>query len=252
MASLSFPKSRLHTWHFLNFAREFSPVFLSMEVDMSRVVEVRNRLKAEGRNISYVTFLMQCAGRALEKYPEANSAVKRGANPQMIRYEGIHAKFTLDKRINGTRIVCPGKVENVNQAGLDEIQERVSYFRDNTFEDIEEFKGLRLLHKLPARIGGFIFKRVLGNLNKRLDLQGSFAVTSLGHKAVTAFYPQISATICFGMGTVAKKPVAIDNQLEIRPMLHLSMAFDHAAIDGALAADYLDEVARQLTNYEPA
>ena len=49
-----------------------------------------------------------------------------------------------------------------------------------------------------------------------------------------------------GVGRIVDKPAAVDGRVEIRPMLWLSLTFDHRIVDGAPAARFLTDLERRL------
>jgi pyruvate/2-oxoglutarate dehydrogenase complex dihydrolipoamide acyltransferase (E2) component len=49
-----------------------------------------------------------------------------------------------------------------------------------------------------------------------------------------------------GLGTITKRPVVIDDAIAIRPIVYLSLSYDHRIIDGADAARFLTVVKREL------
>ena len=248
-----FPDERIHTYYFLQFARRFSPVYLSTEVDMSAVVAQKKALlRDRGTRISYISFIVEQAARTLAAFPQANVSVKHGLFPKIAQYKNVHAKFTIDKRINGTRAVVPGVVEDADKLSLADIQRRIEYYRDRSFEEIPELHGIRKLQALPRMIGQRLFNALLANLPRRGRVQGTFSITSLGHAPIHAFFPVISSTVCFGVGMVSPRPAAVSGKVVVRPMMTLSMGFDHAAIDGGTAADVLADVKTRLENYVAA
>lgn len=236
------PAPRKGTWHFLRFARRFSPVYLSVDVDMSAVVEERARLLAEGRKISYIAFVIARAAEALRKHPEANSSVRHSVFPRLARYADIDAKFTLDKVVDGERVVVPGLIRHADRLGLPEIQDRIDYYRDMPVDDNPELKGARVLRRLPFLLGRWVYGFLLSDLGRRKAIQGTFTVTSLGHRPIGAFFPISTATVALGVGAILDKPVVREGRVAPGKVMTLGMAFDHAAIDGAAAADFLSEV----------
>lgn len=236
------PKARRHTYHFLDYAKEFKAVYLDTEIDMSVIKQRRAERTITGERISYIVYLIEAISRILQRYPEANASVKDGLIPKVAVYSNVSAKFTLDKSIGGSRVVLSGLIADSDQKSVEEMQQVIDYYRDKEVNDIAEFNGVRKLQSLPMWLGKIAYRLAMGNLASRDKLQGTFTITSLGHRPIQAFYPIISNTLCFGVGTIEDKPVAIASQIVIRPMMKLSLAFDHRAIDGALAADILADV----------
>lgn len=95
-----------------------------------------------------------------------------------------------------------------------------------------------------------ITARVKGNSMKVEDFDGgTFSVTNLGSFGVDAFNPLLNRPQIgiLGVGRVVSKPAVHDGQVAIRSMQWLSLTFDHRAIDGAPAADFLRAVGRHLS-----
>lgn len=241
--SLMLPAERRPTYYYLQHAKQFSPVYLSTDVDMTKV-RAHKRLQFEetGKRFSYISYVIRSASLALCQHPSANASVSHGRFPRYLRNSEIHAKFTVDKRASGARFVVPGVVLDSDRADLSEIQARVDYIRDGAFESLDEFKSARFLRKVPLGIGQWLYNLALSNLKRRGRLQGTFAVTSLGHRPVRDFFPVISSSLCFGMGAIEPRPVVVDGEIVVRDTMTLSFVFDHAVIDGGLAADLLSDV----------
>jgi pyruvate/2-oxoglutarate dehydrogenase complex dihydrolipoamide acyltransferase (E2) component len=237
------PKQRRGTYNFLRFAKKFDTIHLSIEVDATLLKEHRiQRYNETGNKISYTTYMIHIVSQVLKKYPEVNVSVKHSLFPKLIRHSVISAKFTLDKQLAEERIVLSGVVHESDKKSLEEIQEVISKYKNSDYHRDALYKNSRLLSSVPIILGTFLYKKVMNNLHKREQIQGTFMVSSLGHNGVHSFFPMSSSTICFGLGGISDKPVVMNNEIVIRPIFNLNMSFDHAAIDGAVAADFLKEV----------
>ena len=83
------------------------------------------------------------------------------------------------------------------------------------------------------------------------DMQGgTFTITNVGPLGGTALIPTINypEVAILGMGRVQEKPVVRDGEIVIRKILPLTLAFDHRIADGADAARFVSELARQLAD----
>ncbi|MCM3884051.1 2-oxo acid dehydrogenase subunit E2 [Frankia sp. R82] len=72
-------------------------------------------------------------------------------------------------------------------------------------------------------------------LPKRGFVMGTFAVTSLGHRAADGFHSVGGTTITLGIGRVLDRPVVRAGVVGAAPLMRLNLAFDHRVIDGAEA-----------------
>ena len=66
----------------------------------------------------------------------------------------------------------------------------------------------------------------------------------MGSLEIEQFLPIINVPECaiLGVGAIVKKPVVVDDQIKIRPMMALTLAFDHRLVDGAPAAKFLQRL----------
>jgi pyruvate dehydrogenase E2 component (dihydrolipoamide acetyltransferase) len=79
---------------------------------------------------------------------------------------------------------------------------------------------------------------------------GTFTITNLGMLGVEGFTPVINLPECciLGVGRIVRKPVVCDGEdtVAVRPMVTISLVFDHQVIDGAPAARFLDRIAQVI------
>jgi pyruvate/2-oxoglutarate dehydrogenase complex dihydrolipoamide acyltransferase (E2) component len=242
-------KERRHTLHFLREIRSISPVFIDTEVDMTRVLAHRASARGQDRHYSLVTYVLSTTARVLARHPHANAAINGRFMPRVAWYDSVNGKLTLDKTLNGNRVVLSTVLPGLHEAGLDEIQRQVDHFRDGDPAVMPEFAGVRALHRLPWPVGSVLFRRVVRPLRNRAARMGTFAVTSLGHRAVDGFASVGGTTITVGAGRIVDRPVARDGAVVVAPVQRLTLTFDHRVIDGAEAADVLTEIKDALESY---
>ena len=79
---------------------------------------------------------------------------------------------------------------------------------------------------------------------------GTFTVTNLGAFGVDWFTPIINPpeAAILGLGRIKPKPVAVDGWIGVRPMVTLSLSFDHRLLDGAPAACFLQRICELIEN----
>jgi pyruvate/2-oxoglutarate dehydrogenase complex dihydrolipoamide acyltransferase (E2) component len=244
-----FPRDRRHTYFFLERARENAPILLDTDIDMSSISRQRKLQKEQGVQVSYISYLIKVISGVVAKYPQANSSVKAALIPCLVSYERVVAKFTLDKTGFGERLTLAALVKDSDKKSIEAIQQDIDYYKTADYENSEAFAPVRKLNALPLILGRWLYGLVLDNLSKRQEIQGSFTVTSLGHSRVNGFFPISSTTLAFGVGEIKDSVVVVDGEMVIRPMMRLSMVFDHRAIDGAMAADILNDIGEGLERY---
>jgi pyruvate/2-oxoglutarate dehydrogenase complex dihydrolipoamide acyltransferase (E2) component len=257
---------RRHTYYFLREIRQFSPVFLDTDIDMTAVQRHRREARERSLRYSTVSYVLHTASRVLAAHPDANAAISGRIRPRLAYHDRVHAKLALDRDLGGRRVVLAAVLPDLHLADLDGVQRQVSHYRDGDADldgvqrqvshyrdgdaaDMPEFAGVRALHRLPAPLGAFAFRRTVRPLRNRAERVGTFAVTSLGHRPVQSFHSVGGTTITLGLGQVSDRPVVRDGVLAVAPLMRLSLSFDHRVIDGAEAADVLTEIKDALEAY---
>jgi pyruvate/2-oxoglutarate dehydrogenase complex dihydrolipoamide acyltransferase (E2) component len=246
MKTAAIVRQRRHTLYFLKEIRVFSPVFIDTEIDMSSVQRHRRAEREAGQHFSLVAYVVYAAARALAAHPEANVALRGRLMPRVLRSQVVNAKLAMDKTIGGQRAVLATVIPNADTAGLATIQQQIDHFREGDPDRMPEWSAARLLHRMPWPLG-----RVVFGLAVRLRplLLGTLAITSLGHRPVDGFQSVGGTTVTLGVGRVLERPVARDGQVVVAPVMRLSLAFDHRAIDGAEAADLLADIKAGLEDF---
>jgi pyruvate/2-oxoglutarate dehydrogenase complex dihydrolipoamide acyltransferase (E2) component len=240
---------RRHTLYFLGQLRALSPVFLDTEIDMTAVLGHRAAERDAGRRLSVVSYVIHAVGRTMARHPEANAAVRGRFRPHLAKYADVNTKVTLDKDMNGHRVVLSAVLPGTQGATLDDIQTWLEHQRASDPMSAPEFAGVRLLQRMPVWLGRPAFRLRLRSLAQRSTLFGTVAVTSLGHRPVDGFHSLGGTTVTFGVGRTADRPVVRAEQVTAAPVMRLSLAFDHRVIDGAEAADVLADVKAALEDF---
>lgn len=194
-------------------------VTLTTEADMSQAIEVRTTLlpaieKMTGQRLSYTAIILKAVASALARHPKVNVSLK----DDVIEYhESIHIGLAVAVTDG---LVVP-VIKEVDRKGLAELT-----------VDSKRLAGL-------AREGRLLPDDMRG---------GTFTISNLGMYAIDAFTPIINQpeSAILGVGRIHEKPVGVDGQIVLRPMMSLSLSFDHRVMDGAPAAAFLQEVKEML------
>jgi 2-oxoisovalerate dehydrogenase E2 component (dihydrolipoyl transacylase) len=195
------------------------------EVDVTRLVEYReaNREDFQGRHgfpLSYVPFFIQIVCDALLDNPYLNSTWTD---------EGIVLKHYVNM---GIAVALPDTlivpvIKDADKKGLDDIARAL-----NDLATRARAKALR-----PEDVQGGTF--TLNNTG------------ALGSVAGQSIINQPQAAI-LSTEAIKKRPVVVDDLVVIRPMMNLTMSFDHRIIDGLAASRFLNEVQRGIEEWSPA
>jgi len=194
-------------------------VTLTTEVDMSEAINLRKQLlgmieQQTGFRISYTEIIMKAVAFSLKQHPNVNVSLEGN---EIVYKEDINLGLAVAAD-NG--LVVP-VVKHVDQKGLSSL----------TAECKRLGKAARDNQVKPDEMSG-----------------GTFTVSNLGMYAIDAFTPVINQpeSAILGVGRINEKPVGVDGAIELRPVMVLSLSFDHRVIDGAPAAAFLTELKEAL------
>lgn len=192
------------------------------EVDCSKIVQGREKLKAEfehsGVHLTITPFFVQAAVRALQKFPIVNASI-----------DGDSIVYKRDINIGIAVSLEGGLIVPV-------------------LKNAAEKNLLGLAHAINDLGERARTKKLVPDDVK----DGTFTITNPGIYGALSGTPIINQpqVAIMGMGGIKKRAVVIDDAIAIRPMIILSLSFDHRLIDGALADQFMADIQKQLETWQ--
>lgn len=198
---------------------ETAQTYMSVTVDASNLLSYRRKILSKfqeiyGVRVTITDLVMKITAEALKKHPIINT---RWTNEGILFFDDIHMgmAMALDEGL-----VVP-VIRQIQKKNIGEIaQERT--------ELIKKGRENRLL---PDDITG-----------------STFTVSSMGMYGVEQFTANINVpeNAILAVGSIMDKPVALDGHIVIRPMMILTLSYDHRTIDGAEAGKFMGTLKRLL------
>jgi pyruvate dehydrogenase E2 component (dihydrolipoamide acetyltransferase) len=187
-----------------------------MKVDMTEVIRFREKLKADGIKVSFNDILVKVVSKALLDVPIMNSSLTD---------EGILMKDFVNL---GMAVAVENGllVPVINDADL------------MTIQDISQVSA-ELINKTKS-----------GKLQPDEYKGGTFTITNLGMFDIDEFTAVINPPEAgiLAVGKIDKVPVVENDTIVIRPVMMLSLTYDHRIVDGAPAAKFLQRVKQIMQN----
>jgi pyruvate/2-oxoglutarate dehydrogenase complex dihydrolipoamide acyltransferase (E2) component len=239
-------RARRHTRYFLDWSRSAAPVHLAADIDMTAVQRHRSEAAARGRRYSVVSYLLRAGAQAMAAHPEANAAAFGALRPRVARYREVNAKLALDRHLDGRRVVLTTVLPGIDRLDLDAVQDRVDHCRDADPAAVPGAAGARRLRRLPAPLGRLVFRLAVARPARRPTLLGTFAVSSLGHSRADAFHSYGGTAVTLSAARIADRPVVRNGRVTTAPIMRVGLTFDHRVLDGAAAAELLDDLVTLL------
>ncbi len=194
-----------------------APVTLLMDVDVSRLVELRETLKRECVSLKapgYNEIFAKVCALALKQFPYMNA---RMTDHTIQQIQDINIGVAVDTE----RGLLVPVIKNVNQKSIYQVTSEFQH-------DVDMIRESRVAPEILQ--------------------DGTFTITNLGSFDVRAFTPIINLpeTAILGLGKIEPRVVAVDNGVFVRKMMTISLTFDHRVVDGAPAARFLQFIKNKL------
>ncbi len=205
------------------FSKRTAPhVTTVMEANLQKVTAHRAANKEEfagrGVNLTYTAYFISAAVQALRAFPLVNSS---WSDEGVIVHNAVNFGMATSLGDEGLIVPVIKNADNLSLFGLAQaINDLASRARSRRLQP-DEVKG------------------------------GTFTITNHGISGSLFATPVINQPQCaiLGVGAVQKRVVVIDDAIAIRPMVYLSLTFDHRILDGALADGFLHRVVDVLENW---
>jgi 2-oxoglutarate dehydrogenase E2 component (dihydrolipoamide succinyltransferase) len=193
------------------------------EVDMSKIMEIRTKFKDKfkelhGVNLGFMSFFTKACSYALQEWPAVNAYIN-GEELIYHNYCDISIAVSAPK---GLVVPVIRNAESLNMAQIEaKVVELATKAKDNKLS-MEEMQG------------------------------GTFTITNGGVFGSLMSTPiiNIPQSAILGMHKIQDRPMAINGQVVIKPMMYLALSYDHRIIDGRESVGFLVRVKELLENPE--
>ena len=191
------------------------------EVDMKPIFDLRNEYKEEffekhGVKLGFMSFFTLATTRALKMYPSTNSMIDGN---ELVSFDYVDVSVAVSGP-KGLMVPVVRNAETLDFAGVEsEIGRLASKVRDGKIT-VDEMTG------------------------------GTFTITNGGVFGSMLSTPIINPpqSAILGMHNIIQRPVAVDGEVVIRPMMYVALSYDHRVIDGRESVGTLVAIKEALEN----
>jgi 2-oxoglutarate dehydrogenase E2 component (dihydrolipoamide succinyltransferase) len=191
------------------------------EVDMGPIMEVRKKFKDKfkeihGVNLGFMSFFTKACCYALQEFPSVNAYID-GENIIYHDYCDVSIAVSAPK---GLVVPVIRNAESLSMAGIEAVVVELATKAKNNKLTIEEMTG------------------------------GTFTITNGGIFGSMMSTPiiNIPQSAILGMHNIVERPMAVNGQVVIKPMMYVALSYDHRIIDGRESVGFLVRVKQLLEN----
>lgn len=189
------------------------------EVDLTEVMKLREKyqddfVKKYGIKLGFMSLFAKACAKVLLEMPEVNAMID---GDDIIYHDYVDISIAISTP-NGLVVPPVHNVESLNFAQIEyKIKELADKARNGTLT-LEEMSG------------------------------GTFTITNGGVFGSLVSTPILNEpqSAILGMHAIQQRPVAVNGQVEIRPMMYLALSYDHRVIDGSSSVTFLVKVKKLL------
>ncbi|MGI8860332.1 MAG: 2-oxoglutarate dehydrogenase complex dihydrolipoyllysine-residue succinyltransferase [Rubrobacteraceae bacterium] len=193
------------------------------EVDMTAVMELRNRRKAEfqertGVKLGFMSFFTKAAIGALKAFPKVNAELRD--NELILKHY-----YDIGVAVNAEEGLVVPVVRDADTKGFAGIESSISELATKAREGklgLEDLRG------------------------------GTFTITNGGIFGSLLSTPILNTpqVAILGMHKIQDRPMVVDGEVKVRPMMYLALSYDHRIIDGADAVQFLVRIKQLIEDPE--
>lgn len=211
--------------HMVEAVSHAPQVTIMDEMDAAELVVLRQaqgkKAEKEGIKLTYLPFLIKALVPAMKEYPRVNATLDEAAQDIMIK-KYYNFGFAVD--VDGEGLVVP-VIKGIDMKDIFYIAKELKELADKT-------------------------------RTRKLDLQdmrgGTFTITNFGslgswYGTPILNYPEAAI---LGIGRMKERPIVIEGKVQVRPIMPLSLTFDHRILDGAYAIRFLNKFMDALSRPE--
>jgi pyruvate/2-oxoglutarate dehydrogenase complex dihydrolipoamide acyltransferase (E2) component len=204
-----------------------------IEVD---VTEARNFIEAHerrtGEKLSFTAFIIFCLGKAVEENPHMHAY--RNWRNQLVIFEDININTMVEIEKGGRKIPLPHIFKAVNQKSYLDIHNEIRATKQRPEQTLES-TFMEWFLVLPAFLRRLFYWVVMRIPQVFRKYSSSVMVTAVGMFGRGGGWgitlPNFTLTVT--VGGIARKPGVVEERIEIREYLALTISIDHDVVDGA-------------------
>lgn len=190
------------------------------EVDMQPIMDIRTKYKAEfekvhdGVRLGFMSFFVRACTEALKRFPAVNASI----DGDEVVYHGYQ---DIGVAVGSPRGLVVPVLRDVDHMGLAQIEKQIR------------------IYGTKAKEGKLAIDDMTG---------GTFTISNGGVFGSLLSTPILNPpqTAILGMHKIQDRPMAVDGQVKILPMMYLALSYDHRMIDGKEAVQFLVTVKELL------
>jgi pyruvate/2-oxoglutarate dehydrogenase complex dihydrolipoamide acyltransferase (E2) component len=209
-----------------------------VEFDITQARETIRQHKAQtGESLSFSAFFLACLGKAIDSNKHMHAS--RNWRNQLFLFDEVDVNTLFEVEVDGKKTIRPHILRGVNKKSFQEIHQEIRAFQQE-HKSSQESKFIEWFVRLPGFIRRLFLWALFKDPQRIKEYYGTVLVSSVGMFGAGGGWgiPVPNHTLQLTLGGIASKPAIVEERIEAREYLSVTVSFDHDIIDGAPAARF--------------
>jgi pyruvate/2-oxoglutarate dehydrogenase complex dihydrolipoamide acyltransferase (E2) component len=232
-----------------SMARQRNTIHSITDVDISvpRAI-MREYRERTGERLSLTAYIVKCLSQTVSEFPAVNSFRK---GRRFILLEDVTVSVLVERQVRGEKVPEPFGIREAQKKSYRQIHEEIRAAQRESKDQLGSLSGLGWVRFIPGFLMRLFFRVATRNIRMQIRY-GVISVTAVGMFARDAvwFVPMGGPSVLVTVGSIINKPVIVNEELESREHLCLTVSFDHNITDGAPAARFVSRFTEILRSGE--
>src|SRR6266704_5865160 len=213
-----------------------------VEIDVTRARQfIREHKARTGESLSFTAFLAACVGHAVEMNKSVHAY--RNWRHQLVLFDDVDINIQVERDRQGQKFSFPSIVRGANRKTVRAIHKEIRAAQAHRLSG-REVKAATWVTLLPSFVQQLFFWLASKSPHLLTQNMGTVelnAIGMFGSRGGWGIHIPFH-TLSIVVGGIARKPGVVDERIEIREYLNMTINFDHDMIDGAPAARFVQQL----------
>jgi pyruvate/2-oxoglutarate dehydrogenase complex dihydrolipoamide acyltransferase (E2) component len=237
-----FPRMRSIVRTIARLARHKYIIRGLVEIDVTRARQsIREHKARTGESLSFTAFLAACVGHAVAMNKEVHAY--RNWRNQLVLFDDVDINIQVERDMQGQKFSFPYIVRGANRKTVRDIHEeiRAAQAHPPSGREVKAATWVTLLPSFVQQIFFWVASKSPHLLTQSIGTVELNAIGMFGNRGGWGIHIPFH-TLSIVVGGIARKPGVVDERIEIREYLDMTINFDHDVIDGAPAARFAQQL----------
>ena len=249
----TFPLSRIATIDIgiASLKKHYVKALIELDVTEARKMIKKKKLSEK---ISFNSWLIKCISHSVEECTQIHG-IRKGKR-KVVTFDDIDISIIIEREIQGKKLPLPYVIRKTNEKSISDIYNEIRNGQkqpikgegDNILGEKKNNFLMKFYYIMPGFIRRIVWKHIIRSPFLTKQNMGTVCITSVGMmgKINGWVIPTSVHPLCFAIGSIVNKPGVVDDRIEIREYLYITVLVDHDVIDGAPAVRVLSKLTKMV------